>query len=427
MGISLFLRQGLNRRAEYGTKGMFGVPQAPRVWKRRLRRERRARQKKQGSHKPCTNHKGSNVFDSIFYNDMGSILEYSQRGECGTVREEVENPSRKITHAWFRELVQHGWRPAYVLKTFRYMNDVLIMNWPERLLTDDLFRLLIRQQGWLGSLRASLYGIGLRSAVADHLDRILGPLVGSGYTHIQVMDKAIDWLQRYERPIRSAMRGHPLPPEDVGRWVDRAYRSKVMKVFCLPVSCEDEGAERACEEALATGFAGVEAEEDYEYYYHGTSWRHSFRMMDGMSRYIGTRCMDFGVYPGIHVFPAIGDCISWCVANRLRWSGETAVLVFRLPKDVLSSDTTKCLEGDEWSAITCKTRQGPYDNELREIRDYDFIYGDQVANADAVVAGTEEARPHDPPRKQLVGCSDVADKILHRGLVGCLYFQKKRV
>jgi len=356
---------------------------------------------------------------------MGSILEYAQRGECDTVMEEVENPSRKHTRAWFRELVQRGWRADYVLKTFRHMNDVLIMNWPERLLTDDLFRLLIRQQGWLGSLRASLCGIGLRAEVAAYLDNVFGPLLGTGYTRIQVMDKVIDWLQRYDRPIRSLDTVHPLPPGVVGQWVERTYRSKLVQIHCLPVSCEEEIAKKACNDAIGALSGVVGAGYEYDYYYHGTSWRSSFRVIDCISRYgITTRCLDFGAYPGFHMFPDCDDCVEWCALNRLRWGGETAILVYRLPKSVLTSAGTKHLEGEEWWTVTRKSRQSTCEYEVREIRDYDFVYGNQVANADDVLLGTEAPRPHDPPRKQLVGRSDVAEEVVHHGLVGCLYFQK---
>ena len=137
--------------------------------------------------------------------------------------------------------------------------------------------------------------------------------------------------------------------------------------------------------------------------------------------------MDFSVYPGVHVFPDCGDCVEWCAVNRMRWKGETAIQIFRLPKSILSSDGTKCLEGEEWSRVTKRARQSTGEDELDDVWDCDFVYGNQVSNADAVVIGTEAPCPHNPPRRQLVGVSDVAEKILHNGLVGCLYFQKERV
>lgn len=58
-------------------------------------------------------------------------------------------------------------------------------------------------------------------------------------------------------------------------------------------------------------------------------------------------------------------------------------------------------------------------DEIPEIREYDFIYGNMAANVNGITPMT-----HDPPKKQLASKTNAGDKYLQEKMIGCIFYQK---
>jgi len=112
-----------------------------------------------------------------------------------------EDLSCRRTVQWLRKFIQLGWREDFVTSTFASMNDSLLGNWPELILIEEIAKQWIEKHDFVNTIHESLEGIGLRPEVAMELEGVVEPLLGSSYTHTQVLDVAIEYLLGHYAPL----------------------------------------------------------------------------------------------------------------------------------------------------------------------------------------------------------------------------------
>jgi hypothetical protein len=326
--------------------------------------------------------------------------------------------SNKESKEFKEKLVELGWNSEYVKHTFRYLTDKMLQNWPHHVLIEELFGELIEEQGWKNMIHESLMGIGIREDLAIKLETILEPLLDSSYTHEQLLDIAIEYILGNYEPITSANTRFLYSPEILSIWTEIEIEEKPYHIYNIPYHCNNNIVKKEIEDNLILS-------DEYQYYFHATSWKSSNQIMDYIDRSSGRTCLDFGKRPGFYLATRIEDSVEWCIKNKARWSNETSILVFRIPKELPSMIKLKHLEEDEWMAITKESREcKDKENEIRQLRRYDLLYGNMVSNPTAVKERRELPKTHTPPKDQLVGRTDIAEKFLQSCLIGCFYFQK---
>lgn len=112
-----------------------------------------------------------------------------------------EDVSCGRTVHWLRKFIQLGWREDFVTSTFSSMNDSLLGNWPDLVLIEMIAKEWIEKHDFVNTIHESLEGIGLRPEVAMELEGVVEPLLGSSYTHTQVLDVAIEYLLGHYAPL----------------------------------------------------------------------------------------------------------------------------------------------------------------------------------------------------------------------------------
>lgn len=307
--------------------------------------------------------------DAIFYHHRRFIPKYR---------------SRQRTLQWIRELIQLGWRKQFVYSTFYYLDDFLLANWPFNVFTEGIFTRMIRIHGFRDSITTSLRSIGLRKKIAQKMDKILSPLLGSCYTHDQVLDCAIEYILAHHTPQSSSFTHLPFQLDYVHHWISYSIRSKTIKIYNIPYLCHHKEAIHNGHDALIN--IRYHSDTKHRYYFHATSWTHSLSIMNGIDRFQGKFFSNKGGY-GFYLYPSLSDSIKWCKRHRMRWNHQTCILLFRLPKQLPAS----------LSLCHLSSSTTPFEQ-------YDFVYRD--SSPTELVAHTNEAQ-----------------SFLHQHLFGCIYFQ----
>jgi hypothetical protein len=359
-------------------------------------------------------------FDEELYYHVEYILEHCGAG-AKSFSKSIKTHPRVITEQFQNRLLELGWRPEYIRTQFQNMTDRLLNTWSYDVLIDKLFQKVIEHQGYLGSIKKSFIGIGLKEDVAEHLSDIVSPLINSSYTYEQVLHTGIKYLLGYYDPIASDTATHLIYPEFINGWKKKQFEDKTVQIYNIPVPCYTRKSLILIESALKNL---PKNNVDKQYYFHATSWGSSIDIFRSIERFAGRTCLDFGITPGFYLAHNIMDSIEWCSKNHKRWHNETCIIIFSLPKILPKYIKYKELIGEEWVQVTKESRQCKKMNELQMIRKYDLFYGDMVLNINGVKYSNETPIPHTPPKKQLVGHSPNADMFLHKCLVGCIYFQK---
>lgn len=356
--------------------------------------------------------------DSHFYYDIEDIIHQSGAGYS---IKKYESSTTHKTKQLLNKLINLGWRPEYVQKTFQNMNDKLIQNWSDNLLIESIFKHIIQQSGYHGSIKKSFMIIGLYEDVADKLEYILIPLLDSSYSYTQILDKGIEYLLGKYAPIAPPNATHYIKLDKINTWFKyRGADSKPIQVYNIPYSVND-GLEQF---NIALNTLPNRISPNSSYYFHTTSWDGSLSIMKRIDHHRGRQCLDFGINPGFYLANNHLNNIDWGIKNMNCWGNEVAILIFEIPDIKPSHIIYKELKGKEWILTTQKARECEQKEEIELIADYDLLYGDMVSNPNNVQFRKSLPKPHNPPKKQLVGKTINADRFLHKCLVGCVYFQK---
>jgi hypothetical protein len=161
-------------------------------------------------------------------------------------------------------------------------------------------------------------------------------------------------------------------------------------------------------------------------YFHATSWR-SVCGIAGKKRpsnKMGRDCLDFGIQQSFYTTPSLDTALDWIEAHWEVWRGESAIIVFSLPKKFPETLSFRVFESadEHWVRLTKHSRMCQGDSN--ELDDFDLVYGPMVANPSAVEERNAKPRAHNPPKYQLASKSDDGDKFMGARMKAILWVNK---
>jgi hypothetical protein len=248
----------------------------------------------------------------------------------------------------------------------------------------------------------------------------LNPLLDSSYTYEQVLEIGVEYLLGFYNPITLPDISFPVKPQVVNNWFKYKKYKEYKEINVYNIHDDNTNLNSAINSAL-TQLNNI----DRKLYFHSTSWKSSNSIMKRITRQTGRHCLDFGIYPGFYLSDNYTESIDWAIKNMKRWHNEAAIMIFAIPVVYPNSIKYKELQNNEWIQVVKESRECKQTtSEIELIHKYDLLYGDMLYNVNQVKNGTEFPKTHTPPKKQLVGRTDKAEKFLYRCLVGCIYIQK---
>ena len=348
--------------------------------------------------------------------DIVEFLDKTQRGGARTVGIHQAQPLQQELLQKFESL---GWDPAFVERAFQHLRDDRLGEWVAWMFIEQWAKhALLRIRDTLG-FREAFVSIGLLPATVRRLERVCAPLLDSSYTIHQIRDVAVEHLIGKYGPLGPPTATHILCPDVVNEWFyDADLRTNLMNI---PFKCSVEKS-REVEARLRRLTSHDPATSDL--HFHATSWTGCASIIEGISSGVGRTCLDFGTRPGFYCSQTIEDSLQWGVTLSHVAYEEVAIIVFSLPKEFPPTLSVKRLLDDEWRLVTGKSRQCANSTiELPELRGYDMVFGNMVANANSAHNG-ETPVTHRPPKTQLCSKKARGDLFLQEHIAGILYFQK---
>jgi hypothetical protein len=355
-------------------------------------------------------------FTGIDMKDIVEFLDKTQRGGGRTVEIHQAHPLKRDLLQKFESL---GWDPAFLERIFRNLRDDQLGEWVAWMFIEQWAKhALLRIRDTSGFLEAFV-SIGLLPATARRLERVCAPLLDSSYTIHQIRDVAIEHLIGKYRPVGLPTATHIMSPEVVNEWFyDADLRTNLMNI---PFKCSVEKSREV--EALLRRLTSHDPVTS-DLHFHTTSWKGCVSIMTEIDNKLGRTCLDFGTKPGFYCSQKIEDSLQLGVKLSHAAYEEIAIIVFSLPNEFPPTLSVKRLLDDEWRLVTGKSRRCSDPTiELPELRGYDMVFGNMVANANRAHNG-ETPVTHRPPKTQLCSKKERGDSFLQEHIVGILYFQK---
>jgi len=355
-------------------------------------------------------------FGSPEMEDIVVFLEKKQRGGGRTVGIHQAQPLKRNLLQKFESF---GWDPVFLARTFRNLRDDQVGEWVAWMFVEQWAKQRLSRVPDATRFGESFASIGLLPATARRLERVCEPLLDSSYTIHQIRDVAIEHLIGKYGPVGLPTATHIMSPEVVNEWFYHAdLRTNLMNI---PFKCSVEKS-REVEVLLRRLTSHDPATSDL--HFHTTSWKGCVSIMTEIDNKLGRTCLDFGTKPGFYCSQKIEDSLQWGVKLSHAAYEEVAIIVFSLPKEFPPTLSVKTLLDDEWRIVTGKSRRCSDPTiELPELRGYDMVFGNMVANANRAHNG-ETPVTHRPPKTQLCSKKERGDAFLQERIVGILYFQK---
>ena len=336
---------------------------------------------------------------------MYEIMEELQTGGHNTGHSTRKNTQRKTQ--LFNVFIEKGWDPVFLRKQFRNLDDAMLKEWPSHMFIEHWAKQYIRHYGLRRTIQTTLLSLGLTRKKTNELVPICRSLLGSSYSHLQLIDITIEYtLGKYDQI----------------KWVyftrEAKKHTSLLQIRSIcSISLEPQ---------LQTLLNDIPREkETTDLYFHTTSWGSCLNILDGISHGNGRICLDFGLRPGFYLSQTIHVALEWGSKLNKTMKNQIGIVVFCLPKRF--PDTLKCkhLSGREWKDVTHASRKCiQQERELEQLRGYDFVYGHMVANVEDINIGSRP-EPHTPPKLQLVSKSAKGDVYLQEHIVKCIYFDPR--
>ncbi len=352
--------------------------------------------------------------DDYFTWVNGELDKIIQRG--GGTR---HTPSRR-TSSIVSRMADAGFTQR-IIHRYSLLTDKILLDYNENEHVVGLIKNYARRFGWTGTIEGTLRSFGLRAEKARLMRHLFEPLEGECYTRSQIIDMAIEQLFGLGlRMIGEKKSRHYIQPEQNDIWFLHEESGK--HIYNFPGRCISEHT-RALYETIHRLHPPT---DNYDFYYHTTNWEGGVSLLEGINHNAGRNCLDFGWTPSFYVGPKLKDAVEWGVKRSLLTGNETALLVFRIPKQIPPELHYRELVGTDWVAVTKKSRMcvPKIYNELRELRGIDLVYGPMVYNPIEVHDSLEKPITHNPPKFQLASKTDKGDKFLYEHMIGAIFFQK---
>ena len=271
-----------------------------------------------------------------------------------------------------------------------------------------------------------LIAVGLKDETAKHLDEVTREIqTGYCYTYEQLFDLCLKYLLgHYDELLPGS--SYIIEGLPIDRWIHDAveatrYLPKHAMFNCVNVDVIARATVRYFE---------IGKNSEHIIVFHATNWKgYTSIKNNGILTQFLRGCLDFGFTSSFYVALDTKTAIGWIEKHRNIWKSETCIMVFVIPKTVITGTNkfrSKEFEqaNDEWTHLTTHSRRCI---ERNSMDDYDFIYGPMVANANGVRHRNETAVPHKAVKYQLAVKQQAnrdAFTYLQQRFVGCIVLKK---
>jgi hypothetical protein len=317
---------------------------------------------------------------------------------------------------------------GFIVDRYSLLTDKMLSDFNEKIFSVEIIKNYARRFPYKDNISTTLRQLGLTSVKAAHVQTIFEPLIGDSYTKEQIIDLSIEYLFGISSPLLGdKTTTHYYQPEIIDKW----FRGTEGKLFYnFPGRCDESTIKNiyaAIERMLPLSLS--QDNDDYELYYHMTSWSWADEICQQILYSAGMPYLDFGWNGSFYVSNKLKNAIDWSKKKSKALGNEIAIVVFRIPKIFPPHLKYKELAGDEWITITKKSRLCSDEarvkvTEMSELRRIDFVYGPMVSNGDDVVSKYVNPKTHNPPKYQLASKTDAGCNYLHDNILGILFFQK---
>ena len=261
------------------------------------------------------------------------------------------------------------------------------------------------------TFRKKLEDCGLCKKVVNEVMNIIGQLLNTSYSTIQLFDIVLDILTN---------KIHAIKPETQRFYFENFVENTWKKKKYWNVNYNYEITPRE----IIVNLGKCLDLSDKTIFYHATSWGNSLYITrDGVKNSYGRQCLDFGYNPSFYTSPSIDDSLDWAERNYLHWKKECAILVYAVP--TLNNMNVKVFKSatNEWSKLVTLSRRcnKKYKNELDK---FDFVFGPMLQKPDDIIYSNRNATPYMPLKNQLACKNENASKFLDKCYVGTIWLEK---
>jgi hypothetical protein len=367
-----------------------------------------------------------------------------------------KKPSKKYAQLFSREvedlksiLRRHHIRESEIEKYDRLIVDDLSFEYNTGIFVVMQLKNRAAGIGFQDNISNTLYAIGFTKTISDHVGGILTESFGeSCYTERQLVEIGIEYIFGlvYNNIAADGVMHYFEPPgsgrendmwfkiEDYGRAKSTYYicNSSLKISYGRRAGVSKEMVYKNMEKnikKLLVELGDLGNSSENKLLYHTTTWGGSLSIMHKIRHSVGRECLDFGLLPGFYMGTRLKDTIEWGakIANMNRNNDEMATILFLLPREYPDNIQYKKIDGEEWENIVRMSRKCQKTieyQELSELEDIDFIYGDIACNPHGIVKNNEVPQKCKDNKKQLVSKSETADKFLQTKIAGILFHKK---
>ncbi len=336
----------------------------------------------------------------------------------------------RVRDSLIKKLKQSGWTATHLNRKLKNLSDEMVAEYREEDLVNGFSYawILPHLTSKIDDIDKILTKSGTLKMTGSIIKKIIKPLINSCYTNEQLIYLIINYLNGKYTPIRNINVKFPYN-ENV---LYQIYNHPRKNIPCINLDFNSHT-------MFIEDFKDIvnKIGRNYpnkELYFHTTNWDSIDKILiNGLNYTYGLHCLDFGQKPGFYTSHSPYHSLEWGQKNSRRWSNEIGIIVFALPYKFPKNIKYKELVNKEWERICTYSRicDEANINLVREIDEYDFVYGQMVGNIDELnklksvnKIRSYIAKPHHTPKFQLVSKSYTADKFLSERLVACCYFSK---
>lgn len=178
-------------------------------------------------------------------------------------------------------------------------------------------------------LDEAFYATGFTRTISNHLDYILKPLLDTCYTHSQILDLAIDYLNGKYDPIGQSGNRFLFDNPNNDEWF--SVEGVKQPVSNLQI---DFGRDLKSFKGHIDSKTRSRIQNPKTVFYHATNWACALDIMDRVRHFKGRQCLDFGMSPSFYCTPNLQDALQWCAKNMHYWKNELCIIVFQMPKEL---------------------------------------------------------------------------------------------
>jgi hypothetical protein len=344
-------------------------------------------------------------------------------------------PSKKRVEKILSMLHDYSIKKPYLTKKYSKLEDKHIEEYRDETAIRNLIAAWVYSDDVYNSVNPynTFENIGMTQDALRKIQNIIELYKNTCYSDSQLHNIILEYQfgNEYE-PLTSSRTRFLYNVNNVGHWEN--YRD--IPIYNAPFRCV-KNMENAFKNIIDTIPIQKHDPSTHTLFYHSTNWKSAESILVRIDHTKGVECLDFGTSPSFYVGLHYEDALDWGRREDGRSSHEVATFIFSIPKNI-EGPSIKFLKDNEWKIVVKKSRQclkHRYQeedktihrlenySELPEVRIYDYIFGNMVANVSATSKG-KEPFAHKPPKKQIASKTTKGDQYLQERMIGCVFYQK---